>query len=153
MSDDPATQLRMLLMEKHGIRAAKITPEARIVQDLGVDGDDAAELLHDLKVRFGTDLSVLEDQWRDFFNTEGSSPRAILSSIVTTVICGVAAGALVAFLNWPKIIALPLVIGLVLAKWWLIGRWFRKELRPLTVAGLSEIVSAGRWPHDPTRVR
>jgi hypothetical protein len=122
------------------------------LHDLGVDGDDAAEIFEALQDRFGTDFTELNRQWRVFFNTEGASPRAILIGILAIIVCGGAAGALVAALHWPSIVAWVLAIALFVGGGWLFSRWFGTELQPLTVAGLAEIIQAGRWPSDPADV-
>ncbi len=153
MSDDPSMTVRMLLNEGQGVPKRKVKPDARILHDLGVDGDDAGEIFEALHERFGTDFTELNCQWRAFFNTEGASPRAILIGIPAIIICGGAAGALAAALHWPSIVAWGLMMALFVGGGWLFSRWFGRELQPLTVAGLVEIVQAGRWPSDPANVR
>lgn len=145
--------MRELLVTGQGVPEGKVAPNARIVHDLGVDGDDAGELFQALHERFGTDFSELTRQWRVFFNTEGASPRAILSGILAIVVCGGAAGALAAALRWPTMFAWGLTLALLVGGGWLFSRWFGRELKPVTVGGLAEIVQAGRWPSDPADVR
>ncbi|WP_443970229.1 acyl carrier protein [Sphingobium sp. CR28] len=153
MSDDPSATVRKLLIEGQGVPARKVTPDARILHDLGVDGDDAAEIFEALQDRFGTDFTELNRQWRVFFSTEGASPRAILIGILAIIICSGAAGVLTAALHWPSVAAWGLAIAMFVGGGWLFSRWFGRELQPLTVAGLAEIVQAGRWPSDPADVR
>ena len=153
MSDDPSEAVRKLLIEGQGVPEHKVTPNARILHDLGVDGDDAGEIFEALHERFGTDFTELNRQWRVFFNTEGASPRAILIGIPAIIVCGGAAGALAAAWHWPSIVAWGLAITLFVGGGWLFSRWFGQELQPLTVAGLAEIIQAGRWPTDPADVR
>lgn len=153
MNDDPSTIVRELLIAGQGLPEVKVMPDARILHDLGVDGGDAGELFQALHERFGTDFTELTYQWRVFFNTEGASPRAILFSILAIIVLGGAAGALAAALYWPAIAAWGLAMALMVGGGWLFSRWFGRELRPLTVAGLAEIVQAGRWPSDPSDVR
>jgi len=153
VSDDPSVMVRKLLIEGQGVPERKVTPDARILHDLGVDGDDAGEVFDALHERFGTDFSELNGQWRTFFNTEGASPPAILLGIFAVLVCGGAAGMLAAALDWPKVVAGGLAVALLVFGGGLFSRWFGRELRPLTVAGLAEIVQAGRWPSDPADVR
>ncbi len=153
MTDDPSAIVRKLLIEGQGVPERKVTPDARILHDLGVDGDDASEMFAALHERFGTDFSELNGQWLTFFNTEGASPRAILIGIFTVLVAGGAAGMLTAALDWPTIVAWGMAIALLVCGGWLFSRWFGRELQPLTVAGLAEIVQAGRWPSDPADVR
>lgn len=153
MSDDPAVMVRKLLIERQGLPARRVTSDARILHDLGVDGDDAAEIFEALQEQSGTDFTELNRQWRVFFNTEGASPRVVLIGIPAIIVCGAAAGALTAALHWPSIVAWGLAIALFVGGGGLFSRWFGRELQPLTVAGLAEIVQAGRWPSDPADVR
>ena len=152
MTDDPSATVRKLLIEGQGVPETKVTPHARILHDLGVDGDDAGELFQALHTQFGTDFTELERQWRMFFNTEGASPRAMLFGIPAIIVCGGAAGGLVGALHWPKIIALGLALALLVGGGWLFSRWFGRDMQPLTVTGLAEIVRAGHWPADPADV-
>lgn len=153
MDDDPTAAVHRLLVDWHGVPAGKVTRDARIVHDLGVDGDDAAELFEELRKRFGTDFGALEGQWREFFNTEGSSPRAVLFNLAAVIIFGAVAGIISAVWNWPKLVAIVLAFLLLVAGSWVLSYWFGRELRPLTVEGLAQIVEAGRWPADPGNVR
>jgi ribose/xylose/arabinose/galactoside ABC-type transport system permease subunit len=152
MNDDPKATVRKLLIENQGLSKAKVTDHARILHDLGVDGDDAAEIFEKLNAQFGTDFNELNHQWTTFFNTEGVSPRAVLLGIPAIIICGGVAGISVAALRWPTIIAVLLTLLLFVGGGWLFSRWFGRELHPLTVNGLAEIVRAGRWPADPADV-
>jgi hypothetical protein len=145
--------VRKLLIERQGVPKRKVTTNARLLHDLGVDGDDAGEIFEALHERFGTDFTELNHQWRVFFNTERLSPRAILIGIPAIIVCGGAAGALAAALHWPSIVAGGLTMALFVGGGWLFSRWFGRELQPLTVAGLAEITQAGRWPSDPANVR
>lgn len=153
MNDDASATVRKLLVEKQGVPEHKVTPDVRILHDLGVDGDDAGELFQALHEKFGTDFTELSQQWQTFFSTEGVSPRAMLLGIPSIIVCGGVAGGLGAAMHWPKIVAGGLALGLFACGIWLFSRFFGRDLRPLTVAGLEEIIKAGRWPSDPANVR
>ncbi len=153
MADDLTAAVRKLLIEGQGVPETKVRPHARLLHDLGVDGDDAGEVFQALHAQFGTDFTELNRQWRTFFNTEGASPRAMLCGIPAIIVCGGGAGALVGALHWPKTIAMVLALTLLVGGGWLFSRWFSRDLRPITVDGLAEIVRVGRWPADPANVR
>lgn len=153
MTGDPLATVRKLLIEGQGVPEAKVTPDARILHDLGVDGDDASELFQALHEQFGTDFSELSRQWRVFFNTEGASPRALLLGIPTIIVCGGVAGAFAGALHWPRVVAWGLALALFVGGGWLFSRWFGRDMQPLTVNGLAEVVQAGRWPANPADVR
>ncbi|PAX06370.1 acyl carrier protein [Sphingomonas lenta] len=150
---DYVAAIRDLLIREHGVPDTDVTLGARLLHDLGVDGDDAAEVFQALHQQFGTDFAALDDQWREFFNTEGASPIRILIGIPVILICGGLAGVLVAALHWPEFLAIIAALALFLAVGWSFGRLFGKPLRPVTVGGLAEIVRAGQWPTNPDEVR
>lgn len=145
-------EIRRLLIERHRIRAAKVTMTARIVRDLGVDGDDAAELLRDLHDMFGTDFAALDDQWRQFFPSEGGTWAGMLIGIPAIVVLGFAGGLLAVVLGLSQWLMTLFMVIPFIGGGWLLSRWLGREPRPLTVAGLAEIVKAGRWPADPADV-
>jgi acyl carrier protein len=89
VNDDPLKAVRKLLIEGQGVPERKVTPDARLLHDLGVDGEDAGEIFDALHDRFGTDFTELHSQWRIFFNTEGASPRAILIGILAIMVAAV----------------------------------------------------------------
>lgn len=153
MTDDPTETVRKLLIAGQGVPEAKVTPQARILHDLGVDGDDAYEVFRALQARFGTDFTELNRQWRTLFNTEGVSLRSMLVGVIGIIIIGGGTGALVAALHWPKIVGVMLALTLLVGFSRLLSRWFGRDLRPLTVEGLAEIVREGRWPANPADVR
>lgn len=146
-------EVRGLLIEKHGVPISDVTPEARLLHDLGVDGDDAAELFHNLQLRFRTDYNALNEQWGDFFNTEGASPKEVLVGCPVLIICAGTAGVLAAYLHLPEFVGWVLALTFFIGSTWLLSRWFSRERKPVTVGGLAQIVRAGRWQDDPSSVR
>lgn len=51
--EDALARLSALLQARHGVPARAIRPEARIMRDLGVDGDDALDLIEAAEAAFG----------------------------------------------------------------------------------------------------
>jgi len=49
------SDLRAFIAEQTGTRPSRISPETRLVQDLGMDGDDAVEFFEAFFVRYGVD--------------------------------------------------------------------------------------------------
>lgn len=47
-----------------------INASDRLLQDLGLDGDDAAELFAELSHRFGTNFQALQAHWERHFRAE-----------------------------------------------------------------------------------
>jgi len=65
-----------LIEEVTNVPVAKLTLETRVGHDLGVDGDDAVEILMALKKRYSVDISAFK--FDEHFGTEGWDPfRAI----------------------------------------------------------------------------
>lgn len=59
MADEVYESVAELLVQDHGLRRDRLRSTARLLQDLGVDGDDAAEFFQQVQQRFGTDFSGL----------------------------------------------------------------------------------------------
>lgn len=151
--DDPQDTITQLLHEEHGIARAKLHPSARLCCDLGIDGDDAADLFNRLHDRFGTDFSALYVQWTEFFNNEGMSRRSALMAAGLFI----PSTALTLWLGyWLKlsntiggIMAVAVFFALLAALSWLLPK---QPKRPVTIAGLAEVVQNGTWPTDPSSV-
>lgn len=47
-----------------------ITPDTQFERDLGITGDDGAELLEDIEVQFDVSFDSAEHSWRDVFGLE-----------------------------------------------------------------------------------
>lgn len=62
------------------MRAESLVPSTRLLHDLGIDGDDAVEILTDFSKRFGMDLSSFPFQ-RYFGSELGSGIRWLLRKI------------------------------------------------------------------------
>jgi hypothetical protein len=58
--DDHERAVLNAVSRKTGIPVYRLSLEDRLLQDLGIDGDDAAELLMDVSRAHGLDLSGLE---------------------------------------------------------------------------------------------
>ena len=50
--------VREFVSDELGVPAARIKPETRLLHDLGVDGNDAGDLLQHFSARFHVDLSA-----------------------------------------------------------------------------------------------
>jgi acyl carrier protein len=128
-------EVRALIVEQANVLPERVTPETRLLHDLGIDGDDAVELLLAFEQRFGVDLAAL--QFGRHFGPEGI-PLSCLVQIWAWM-----AVLLFAVLWWPPAAALLLAFALTY-EW---RRWRRREgsMHPLHVRDLVEAASAGRW--------
>jgi acyl carrier protein len=138
-----ATELLEMLAKDRGLAPAKIDASSRLLQDLGMDGDDAVDFFLSLQERFGTDLTALQGRWSDHFGPEGFSCWNGLIIMPAAVIGGVSAG----------LFGLGAVGGIIitvalLALWlWMMKTWGSPDrLQPITVAQVIAAVEAGAWP-------
>jgi acyl carrier protein len=69
MPTDLTEEVLAFVSEEVGVPLARLTPDTRVVHDLGCDGDDAGELLERFSEKFNVDLSTL--QWHRHFSDEG----------------------------------------------------------------------------------
>ncbi|MDF2810466.1 MAG: hypothetical protein K0S56_1497 [Microvirga sp.] len=151
---DPIGAITELLREEHGIPPAKLHPSARLSHDLGVDGDDASDLLQRLHERFGTEFSALNEQWSQFFNHEGASPRSILIALALMIPCTALTVWIAVRLDLSASVCGVLNVVVFFASWIVLGRLFpAKPKRPVTIEGLADVIRAGAWPDDPADVR
>jgi hypothetical protein len=142
--EDPIDVITGLLRDEHGIPQAKLLLGARLAQDLGVDEDDASDLLSRLHDRFGTDLSALDGQWTEFFHTEGSSVRSIALTLLLLIPSTAVTVVIAAALQLSTGFAGTLGVILFFNCWLVIGWLFPgRAKRPVTILGLAEVVKAG----------
>jgi acyl carrier protein len=69
MSDSNFHRLKEFIVEQVGIHEDEVTPDSRLYDDLGVYGDDAAELLIEYGRKFNVDVSKF--MAADYFKGEG----------------------------------------------------------------------------------
>jgi hypothetical protein len=152
--DDPLIAITDILHDEHGIPVTKLLPKARLGHDLGVDGDDASELFQRLHERFGTDFSALNAQWTEFFYTEGVSLGGLLFGLALMIPATALTVWIAMMLDLSTQVGGAIGIVMFFALWFCVGKLLpRKSKRPLTIEGLAQVVQAGAWPVDPTKVR
>lgn len=152
--DEPIDVIFQLLRDQHGISESKLRPTARLGEDLGVDGSDVSDLLNELHHRFGTDFSALDGQWTEFFGNEGVSLRSLAATFLLLIPSTVVTLAIAEALMLPTGIAGALGVIIFFGCWVLFGLLYPpKPTRPVTLAGLANVVKSGGWPADPSEVR
>jgi acyl carrier protein len=132
-----------LLAEERGLLRDNILLNSRLLQDLGMDGDDAIDFFLEINKRFGTDLAPLYERWTDHFGPEGVSCWISLLAIPATAL-GVFAAASLDLSNWWAGGLALTFLGLLL--WAFNKRGPRDHMVPITVGSVIEAVEAGEWP-------
>ena len=67
------------ISEHQGILKNKVTPNSRIVEDLGIDGEDGYELIDDLIIQYNLDLSEID--FSIYFGSEVINPLDLLKLV------------------------------------------------------------------------
>lgn len=150
---DPLQAIIELLRDQHGIPPKKLYPSARLGHDLGVDGDDASDLLQTLHERFGTDFSALDESWTEFFHNEGASPYSIMFGFLLIMSSTAFTVWIATTLKLSTGFVCAIGVAMFFAFWIVLGRIFPgRRKRPVTIEGLADIIQVGSWPTDPAKV-
>ncbi|TAJ62279.1 hypothetical protein [Brevundimonas sp.] len=118
-----------------------------MLDDLGIDGDEAADFFVAFGAEFEVELEPLYRNWPRHFGQEGFPVSAGLLMVAVACVIAVPA-AVIGLPSWA-------VIGLSLAAsfGWLFGlrAWplgGGKALEPVTIEDLIHAAQAGRWPES-----
>jgi len=142
MSSIQSEILEMLAKER-GLPAARIQLSSRLLQDLGMDGDDAVDFFISIRERFDTNLAELQSRWSEHFGPEGMSLWNAVIVIPIAALGGVGA----AFLHLSKGWAIGFVIALFVVWIGAMRRWgLADKMVAITVADVIAAVELGVWP-------
>lgn len=143
---DHQSEVIDLLADERGLPSEKVHLSDRLLQDLGMDGDDAVDFFNSLHERFGTDLSHLHEQWSDHFGPEGFSCLNGLVIIPAAIIGGLIAG----FAGLSTFWGVAVTVAILAAWLWAMRRWGPPDrMVPVTVGEVVAAVEAGAWPSRP----
>lgn len=143
MTDSIQDRVTALLAEERGIDRGKLTPHSTLSHDLGMEGDDAVEFFQKFRDQFGVDLSKLDEDWNQYFASEGVSPLLVLVMLGPGALVGFAIGR-----RFPGIATwLCFSFGMLL---WLVPFFYfirrRSKNHPqISVQDLIACAQAGRW--------
>lgn len=143
--DEAASDVVEMLAKERGLSPAKINVSSQLLQDLGMDGDDAVDFFTALQERFGTDLSALHEGWSDHFGPEGFSCWNSLVILPAAIMGGVAA----ALLNLGAVGGIAITVALLALWLWIMKTWGPPDkMEPITVEQVIAAVEAGAWPRS-----
>jgi acyl carrier protein len=129
------------IAQKVGVRQEQVNPETRIAEDLGVDGDDAEELMDEFAESFNVDLSAF--RFEEHFGGEGI-PLTISTAGCALLLLTASSVAAISISIWPWTAAIWLLV--VVAIITRLVRW-SKTTKPgtLRVSHFLEAAAVGRW--------
>ncbi len=135
-----------LVADERGLPREKVGLSDRLLQDLGMDGDDAVDFFNTVHERFGTDLTALHEHWSEHFGPEGFSCWNGLVIIPAAIVGGLVAGAAGLSTFW----GVALTVALIATWLWVMRRWGPPDrMVPVAVADVVAAVEAGAWPSRP----
>lgn len=145
-SRDHQSEVIDLIAHERGLSRENVHLSDRLLQDLGMDGDDAVDFFNSVHERFATDLTHLHEHWSEHFGPEGLSCWYGLATIPAAVVGGVVAGVAGLSILWGVAITVA-----PLAAWlWVVRRWGPPDRTiPVTVGEVVTAVEAGAWPSRP----
>lgn len=143
---DRQSEVIALLADERGLPREKIHLSDRLLQDLGMDGDDAVDFFISVHDRFGTDLTHLRQNWSEHFGPEGFSLWNGLVIIPVAIIGGLIVGSAGFSTFW----GVAVTVALLAAWLWAMRRWGPPDRTvPVTVQEVIAAVEAGAWPSRP----
>jgi hypothetical protein len=140
---NPQSEVVELIAHERGLAREKVHLSDRLLQDLGMDGDDAVDFFNAVHARFGTDLTPLGEHWSEHFGPEGFSWRNGLIILPAAILGGAIAGKAGLSTFWGLAIAVA-----SLGAWFgVMRRWGPPDrMIPITVEEVIAAVEAGAWP-------
>lgn len=142
MTDSLEQRIIQHLARERGMRADRIGRDSRLLQNLGMDGDDAVEFFQAFGAVFDVELDDLYENWDSHFAPEAGGPGLFAGVLSVVVVAGIVmlVGRVLVLPDWP-LIASGLALWFVLWFLWPFGRKFA----PITVDDLVRAAEAGKW--------
>ena len=108
------------------IKREKLNPSDRLLVDLGMDGDDAAEFFDLFEKKFVVDLTYLQEHWSEYFGPEGVSGSGPMLFAIVTMIPALVVGIIFRLPAW---IVISLGILIMVTAMFVIGAINNKRER------------------------
>jgi acyl carrier protein len=134
-----------LVSQQLDIPTSGISRTSRLLEDLGVDGDDAVELIDAFAARFSPDLEPLGRHWSRHFGPEGWSfpdRRLNYAMFAGLGLFAAASAGLAPGLTFP--LAVVIIVGAIVTG--VIAGRKAPPMLPVTVGDLIEAAETGVWP-------
>ena len=137
-------QVIALVAKELGVPVSNLTASSRLLEDLGMDGDDAVEFFRAFEERFSPGLEPLYHHWAKHFGPEGWGWSDYRLNWAVLVALGVLGAGLVGVLPmWSSALG-----GACLLATFFLG-WLSERNKPhipVTVRDLIEAAATKRWP-------
>lgn len=144
VTGDIATEIIARLARKCGLPREKMRPSDRLLQDIGLDGDDAVDFFVSLQEGFGTDLTQLREHWSEHFRAEPTLTWAAIMPFPALIV-----GVLVAVFTGSKVWgAAAALVFMALLVWIMRRRPPSDTMVPITVGDVVAAAEAGAWPEQ-----
>jgi hypothetical protein len=143
MTDAMLSEIIEHVAEQTGIKPEKLGVTTRLLQDAGMDGDDAVEFFTDFEKRYEADLTPLYAHWDRHFGPEGfGSPMSIMVMLVL-LFAPIILGPFGVSPMWGWSVELAGVLIWL----WSLRQWPLKDNTiAVTVADLALAAESKRWP-------
>jgi hypothetical protein len=135
-SDGQAHDVIAFVVRQVGCKAERVTPQSRILEDLGVDGTDAADLMDNFGKQFGVDLTSF--QFGRHFGPEGIPLSA--GAKFLGFVC--AAALSIVYLPWTSILWAVAAAAIITVQ---LRRQRADKPGSVRVAHLITAARLGRW--------
>jgi acyl carrier protein len=143
MADAMFSQIIEHVAEQTGIRPEKLSATTRLLQDTGMDGDDAVEFFTDFEKRYGADLTPLYTHWDRHFGPEGiGTPISFLVMFILLI-----APMILIPLGVSPMWGWGVGLAAILIWLWPLRQWPLKDNTiAVTVGDLASAANTKRWP-------
>lgn len=142
-----------LVAQYRDLDADEVEPDLTLLDDLGMDGDDAVEFFAAFEAEFPSDLKTLYADWSTHFGPEGWTTQDYARTAVGVVLLAIPAGIVGVWAGWPEWAAASAGVS-VFFLWFVVLRMWPFKPRQYVQIAVSDLIAtaeAGRW--SPQGVR
>jgi hypothetical protein len=144
MTDSIEDRVYTFVAEERGMRRGKLSPDATLSHDLGIEGDDAVDFFEQFSTKFSVDPNRLNEDWRCYFGSEGIGPVGALYVLVPSVALAWLLRLVAPALPFWVCIGIGLVLWLGTIHYWQKAHPDKWRAQ-ISVQDLIDCAKAGRW--------